>query len=90
MDLPSSCPSPAPSWSGTISPVVAAKCQPCHSSGGQAGDRLLVDYPSVYQLRSTVLDQVYTCSMPPPDGGVLTGNERHELMDWLVCSAPNN
>jgi hypothetical protein len=90
MDLPSQCPSPTPSWSSTVSQVVAADCQSCHSQAGIANDRPFESYSQVYALRGTVLSQVYSCAMPPSDGGVLDDADRQQLIDWLVCGAPNN
>ncbi len=34
--------------------------------------------------------QVYRCLMPPSDGSTpLSDDERTELLQWLVCGAPN-
>ena len=89
-NLPSQCPSPGPSWSATVSQVVSTSCEPCHSSTGVANDRPFESYSQVYALRGTSLDQVYTCAMPPADGGVLDETDRQQLIDWFVCGAQNN
>jgi hypothetical protein len=89
-ELPASCPSPAPSWRGSVAGLVEAHCTPCHSPGGRAFDRPFTQYSDVYDLRGDILDQVYSCFMPPPDGGELDPALRQELIDWLVCGAPNN
>src|SRR5262249_31275859 len=89
-DLPASCPSPTPSWDGGVAATVTAKCVPCHRPGGAAYDRPLTDYAHVYPLRGLILDQVYSCYMPPPEGTPLDAQERQSLLGWLVCGAPNN
>jgi len=89
-DLPAACPSPTPSWDGGVSQIIASKCIPCHMPGGLAFDNPLTDYNSVYQRRGIVLDQVYSCYMPPPDAAQLDASERQALLGWMVCGAPNN
>ena len=92
-DLPASCPptdAGVPSYAGDIAPLMQKYCVPCHMAGGLASDRLLGDYPDLFSQRAAVLDQVYSCFMPPPDAGQPTESERVALLQWLVCHAPNN
>jgi hypothetical protein len=89
-DLPGSCPSPAPSWSQTVQPVIQNRCQRCHSPTGTAKNRLLQSYSDVYAQRSSVLNRVYACTMPPGGEPQPTTAEREALLGWLVCGAPNN
>lgn len=89
-DLPAACPSPSPSWDGGVQALIDAKCVVCHKPGGLAFDKPFTDYAKVYASRGVMLDQVYSCYMPPPDAGQLAPSERQELLGWFVCGAPNN
>jgi hypothetical protein len=90
--LPSTCPSPTPSWSGQVAAIVARVCGQCHADGGV--EQYAFDfstYQGVFANRSSILSQVYTCAMPPSDGGVtLSSGDRDVLLAWLVCNAPHN
>jgi mono/diheme cytochrome c family protein len=98
-DLPAECPSDAPGYAATIAPIVKTRCLGCHAPGGQAADKPLGTWDDVHARRSAVLNQVYSCSMPPTEGGPLgmpstgsglTDAERAALLGWLVCGAPND
>src|SRR5262249_51832261 len=89
-DLPASCPQPAPSWQGTVSQLIAQKCVICHAPTGIVAEKPLDTYDAVFRMRGPVLNQVYSCNMPPPDGGALDDEERQALLGWLVCGAPKN
>jgi hypothetical protein len=89
-DLPSACPSPAPSWDGGVQQLIDEKCGGCHKPGGLAFDKPFTDYADVYGYRGVMLDQVYSCYMPPPDAGQLDPSQRQELLGWFVCGSPNN
>jgi len=89
-DIPSVCPTPAPSWDGGVEALIAARCGICHKPGGLAFDKPFSNYADVYSYRGEMLDQVYSCYMPPPDGGTLAPSERQQLLGWFVCGAPNN
>lgn len=91
-NLPKLCPSPSPSFQTDVSPIIQATCVPmCHQPGGVAFDRLYGTYQNVYKQKQDMLDQVYACNMPPPDGGVtISPNDRLTLLSWFVCGAPNN
>lgn len=89
-DLPSACPTPIPSYKDDVAFVFEAHCNSCHGPGGTAADRPLLDYASVYRQRSSVLDQIYNCHMPPAPERPLTAEQRAKVLGWLVCRAPNN
>ena len=93
-DLPSTsaCSSGIPSWQTDVQSIVVAKCAPCHRPGNLNAP-LLDSWAAVSDAGGPVLDQTYRCAMPPPDAGtawVLAPQERHDLLLWLVCGAPNN
>jgi hypothetical protein len=89
-DLPTACPTPEPSWDGGVQAIIDAKCVVCHQAGGLAFDKPFTDYANVYGYRGEMLNQVYSCYMPPPDAGQLDPSERQQLLGWFVCGAPNN
>jgi hypothetical protein len=90
--LPTSCAS-APTYTTEVAPIVARACLPsCHEPNGTASDRDLTTYANIEKIESTVLSQVYACSMPPPDAGpdvALTSQDRDMLLQWLVCGSPD-
>ena len=89
-DQPDECPPDTPSWSadGGVAAIFAARCASCHAAGGAEATVPLDTYATVFARRTTVLSQVLHCLMPPPDAGQLTAPERAEVLDWLVCDAP--
>ncbi len=92
-DAPDSCPDGGgPSYSSTVSGLLDQYCVPCHKPGGVAFDHRLDNYSSVHAQRSSVLTQLYSCRMPPPDGGVPvpTETDRVTLLTWLICGAQQN
>ncbi|GAC1351810.1 MAG: hypothetical protein NVS3B20_19950 [Polyangiales bacterium] len=89
-DLPASCPALVPSYRADVAPIVSTHCSKCHSPAGQAPDRLFTDYAHLFPFRGSVLNQVYTCRMPPSSEAPLTIAERATLLGWLVCKAPDN
>jgi mono/diheme cytochrome c family protein len=89
-DLPAACPATVPSYKDQVAFIFDVHCNTCHGSGGTAEDRLLTDYANVYRQRSSVLNQIYNCHMPPESERPLTAEQRAVLLAWLVCKAPNN
>ncbi len=100
-DLPASCPTPTPSYKTDVVPIIQGYCYPCHGPGGiEQAAFDYTTYQGVYASRSAILDQVYSCVMPPTagesipgvDGGSpsLTLDARVKLLGWLVCEAPDN
>lgn len=90
-DLPATCPTPTPSFAGEVDPIIVRRCGGCHLDGGVAQPtRDFTTYDDIFRQRSPILNQVYSCNMPPPDAGQPTAEERAALLGWLVCKAPNN
>jgi hypothetical protein len=89
-DLPASCVTPAPSYATTVLPILNANCVSCHAPGGVDASRPLETYQEVYDMRSAVLDQVYSCKMPTAGSPQPSTTERQDLLMWLVCGAPQN
>jgi hypothetical protein len=89
-DLPDACLA-APSYDADIAPLIARRCLDCHGDGGVEHTNFdLTTYKSVFDLRTSVLTQVYGCLMPPGDAAALESTERADMLEWLVCHAPNN
>ena len=88
-DLPAAC-GTAPSYQATVAPIINARCLTCHSPGGQQSSLPFQTYSQVYTQRSAILNQVYSCNMPPVPNPRPTEQERQELLMWLVCGAPQN
>lgn len=90
-DLPAACPSPPPSFADEVGAIIVSKCGPCHFEDGVAYPRHdFTTYDDVYRRRSAMLNQVYACTMPPPEDGALSARERQALLAWFVCGAPDN
>ena len=87
---PETCPSPKPSYSKQVAPILDAKCNNCHV-GGIDKPWSLADYQSVDDWRISILQDILSCTMPPLDGGVaLTTEERDVIAGWIACKAPDN
>ena len=90
-DLPAACPSSVPSYADAVAPTIGGKCNGCHTDGGPGTGKFdFSTYASVYADRSAMLNQIYSCRMPPADASALTAEERAALLSWFVCHAPNN
>jgi len=94
-DLPASCPTPPPSWSNDVAPLVDKYCLACHGDGGIAQPLFdFTTYQNVYANRMEITHQFYACLMPPSDASPLppvpSTAEREMLLAWLKCGAPNN
>jgi hypothetical protein len=84
-----SCPSPVPSYSKDIVPILNQSCTVCHSPGGIAGYPETT-YEDVVSQTSPILSQVDSCMMPPSNYP-LTPAQRQTLLAWLgPCGAPDN
>jgi hypothetical protein len=84
------CPATAPSYASSVSAIIQNHCIVCHSPGGQQSSRPFTTYPEVFSYRSSILNMVYACRMPPAGQPQLAAAERTQLVDWLACGAPNN
>jgi hypothetical protein len=79
-----------PSYSADVAPIISAHCLKCHAPGGQEASKDFTTYQHVFDQRAAILDQFYSCRMPPEDEPRPTSPERALLLGWLVCKAPNN
>ena len=90
-DLPTQCAAAAPSYAASVQAVLTRACASgCHEPGGVAAGKRLDTYADVYRQRSAILNQAYSCAMPPTGSTPLTAEGRALLLGWLVCGAPNN
>jgi hypothetical protein len=94
--LETNCPSPPPSWTTDVQPLVEKYCVTCHEPGGVGiSSANLTTYADVFKNRTEMLTQVYQCLMPNVDASVPppalpTAAERQTLVQWVVCGAPQN
>jgi hypothetical protein len=89
-DLPACPASSPPSYQTDVQPVIKERCTACHFAGSTIAKLDFTSYPSVYQNRGPILDQLYACNMPPSTAPAPTPAERATLLTWLVCGATNN
>ena len=89
-DLPATCPSPQPSYATDVAPIIQAHCLKCHAPGGQEASKDFTTYQHVFDQRLAILNQFYSCRMPPDGEPRPTSQERALLLGWLVCGSPNN
>jgi uncharacterized membrane protein len=79
-----------PSYASDVGPIIRARCGTCHAPGGIEQNRPYVDYDVLVMDRVRVLTQVYQCAMPPACAPQLSSDERHALLQWIVCKTPDN
>jgi len=90
-DLPNECVNPPPSFKTDVEPILERRCWVCHTDGGPAAaTHDFSTYDHVFLQRGSMLNQVYSCRMPPADAGQPTPDERAKLLMWFVCKAPDN
>src|ERR1700722_11465956 len=87
--LPPACVTPVPSYMTDVAPILAPHCTICHSPTGIA-QHDMTTYATVYPQRSSILDWVNDCEMPPLGYPALTLADRTTVLDWFVCEAPDN
>lgn len=87
---PTSCPSPAPSYTADVAPIVTRRCRPCHTAGGSEETAALDTYEQARARREEIMVRVKSCLMPPADQPQLTDAERTALLGWLDCGAAND
>ena len=86
------CPSPPPSWQTQVRPIVDVWCAPCHFNGG-SGTGKGFDFSTLEGFRHGLdieLTDLQGCTMPPADAAALSLADREMLLEWLVCSGPDN
>jgi hypothetical protein len=84
------CPSPPPSYTQDIVPVVKFECVGCHYPNNSITRTSYTTYQGVYSDRGSILNEIYACNMPPAPYPPLTTDQRTMLLQWLECGAPNN
>ena len=87
------CNMPTPSFANDIAPILNKACnETCHAPG--VGPWPLADWQDVSDWASIIDNDIQHCSMPPADAGVgnapLTDAQRAQILNWIVCGAPNN
>jgi hypothetical protein len=98
VDVPTSCPSPPPSYKNEIAFIVANDCAgaKCHSDGGGGSVHDFTTYQGIVHDRLTFAQQVALCpmassGMPPPGSPQPTAEQRLALVTWAgICRAPDN
>ena len=85
----SSCPG-SPGFQARILPIFQRGCVACHAPGGREASRPLTTHGEIFPRRSSVLSQLASCAMPPPDGAPISDADRKLVLDWLVCGAPDD
>ena len=88
--IATACPTPAPTFSGDVLPLMNARCGKCHSHNNDAGLWPLDDWQTISDWQSTILDVLRNCSQPPPEAQPLTRTEREAIEGWIMCGAQNN
>jgi uncharacterized membrane protein len=91
-DLPedSECPAASPSYRDEVSLIIAQKCAGCHAPNNRVSSKVFASYAEIFAERRGMLTQVYACRMPPSEAPALSSAERHALLQWFVCGAPDN
>jgi len=84
------CPTPAPTFSGDVLPLMNARCGNCHSHDNDAGLWPLDDWQTISDWQSTILDVLRSCNQPPPTVQPLMRSEREAIEGWIMCGAQNN
>jgi uncharacterized membrane protein len=87
-DYPMSCPDAAPSFAGQVGALIQTHCAVCHGPGQQVPT--LQTYGEIKAAAPRMFTQIHACLMPPATRAPLTSDERQAILEWLVCSAPNN
>jgi hypothetical protein len=89
---PATCPAISPSYAGDVTPLMEAKCVPCHGPGGLESSIPYTSYDGVFARRVKMQQFVSHCVMPPVSSaaGTLNAAQRKLLLTWLVCGAPDN
>jgi cytochrome c5 len=91
----SDCPSPMPSWSSDVQPLIKTYCLMCHEPGGTGYSLAdLTSYTHVWMTRAAIASQISQCLMPNQDASPpppqLTTAQRQTIVAWIGCMAPNN
>jgi hypothetical protein len=90
--VPSSCPSPVPSYATDVAPIIQQLCVPCHAPMGLEPKQQYETYAEVKSFEMDILFKLRGCTdpMPPVGSPPLSDAQRATLVGWLYCDAPNN
>ncbi|NBW80307.1 hypothetical protein EBR21_01005 [bacterium] len=67
-------PTPGPTWTNVVQPIMAAHCTRCHT--------IYSDFPTVYSKRIAILERVGNFSMPQSPSSI-TAAERDAILNYL-------
>ncbi|MGC4093905.1 MAG: hypothetical protein QM756_39570 [Polyangiaceae bacterium] len=85
---PTECPTPAPTYTNDVAPIIAAHCTRCHTGIGKE-PWPLGKYEDVVDWEQLIRADILDCSMPPPDSGEhVTNDERLTILTWIRCGTP--
>ena len=90
--MPTSCPSPPPSWKSEVAPLIEKYCFGCHGPGGvETPKENFTTYQDVAMRHVDIAFQLGDCAMPQADAGQPTDSERATIFVWAsLCRYPNN
>jgi uncharacterized membrane protein len=95
--LPAACPTPPPSFSADVQPIIEQYCYGCHAQGGvEVSQYDFSKMAIVRDNRDVIATELSVCSttssgMPPPDAGQPSVAQRETVIAWAtVCGAPDN
>lgn len=84
---PTACPEDAPKYSD-VQPIFTEQCGACHGKDW-TGEWPLDNYSHISDWQDEIRSELVTCSMPPPDGGVVIALEdRMKILNWIRCGLP--
>lgn len=84
---PTECLQPALRYQD-IAPILANRCEACHSLAAQVGWPLDT-YGHVVDWADDIRGDLVACTMPPPDAGIpITIQEKTAILQWLRCGHP--
>jgi uncharacterized membrane protein len=88
--MPARCEGAVPSFAKDVQPVLQRRCFACHANDGEAADEHdFSRFPTLRAQRTSVADEVSSCSMPPSGKPQLTDDEAVTLLRWVACGAPD-
>jgi hypothetical protein len=90
--MPTSCPSPPPSWKNEVAPLIEKYCFGCHGPAGvETPKENFTTYEGVAMRHPDVAFVLGDCLMPLADAGQPTDSERATMFVWAsLCRYPNN
>jgi hypothetical protein len=90
VDASTTCADPAPTFDGSVMPILAKSCLPaCHDDSPDA-NWPLTDYDDVKAWANFVTSDILRCTMPPIESAAkypITREDRETILQWIVCGA---